>query len=206
MRIPLLATLMLTGGIAAAQAQPTLSRIDALFDLSTPEAAVETFVETFAAADYLATYFVLDPAAHQVVMWAIQRFDFSGLTSMEATAMMEPTFPVALEHAVDLEAPMLTPDLYQSFIFVMSKSDQADAHLIDFRGGGSLFGSALTIMSVGEPFAAEGRTRTWVETEVDGEGHVRFLLQESPAGRWRVLSIIARPGESDEAGFLPVRN
>ena len=208
MRLPFLATLVLTSGVAAAaHAQPALSRIDRLFDLSTPEAAVEAYVEAFAADDFLAAYFILDPLAHEMVLRANLLFEFSQLTRLDGRTIMDPVgFPVALEHASDLEAPMVTHDIYQYFIFVMSKSDRADAHLIDFPGGGSLFGSEITIVSVGEPFEDDRRTRAWVDTDVPGEGPVRFLLQQSPAGRWRVLSITARPGETDEAVFLPVRD
>lgn len=61
----------------------------------------------------------------------------------------------------------------------------------------------LTVVAVGEPIVVDGRMRAEVDSEVAGEGPVRFLLQQSPAGRWRVLSIVARPAPPTKPPSCP---
>ena len=182
------------------------SRIEAIFDLSSPELGVAAYVDAFADNDYVAAFFLLDPQAHERFMVAMQRFQLGHFSGIDFDQIdRDDMAGLPTEYAEDIERPSISYNAMQMFAFYMALADREDAHLISFDGNVGLFGDALTIESTGTPFTEDGRQRAWVETTVQNEGPVRFLMQESPSGRWRVLSIVARPGADDEAVFLPPR-
>jgi hypothetical protein len=200
MRVIFASLLVAAVATAAVPALAEPSRVEAVFELSTPEAAVEAYADAFADDDFLAVFLMLDPMAHELIerASAILRLDL--FSRLDPSMMTRDHTAGANEYAFDPERPWLGPDVLQQFIYLMVMADGQDAHLVDFDGG------AMSPVAADEPFTEDGRTRTWVDATVGGEGPVRFLLQQSPAGRWRILSIVARPGAPDEAVFLPTEH
>lgn len=189
----------------ALEASAQTSRLDQALDLTSPQAAVETYAAAFADDDYAAVFLVLAPQAQDEFLRAMHMFKFETFSRLEPMSMDDYASDAAAEYASDPDKPMLGPTIMQTFNYLMHAADAGGAHLIDF-GAGGLFGETLTIESVGDTFTVDGWSRTWVETELAGEGPVSFLLQQSPEGRWRVLSIVAHAGSDHETVFLPVRD
>ncbi|MEZ5667730.1 MAG: hypothetical protein R3F55_09930 [Alphaproteobacteria bacterium] len=179
---------------------PLVSRIETALDLSTPEATVATFAETFADDDYVAVYFALDPTARYVFMRSLSmlRMDLlltPGLDGAAVRAIMD-DLRGPYDSALEQDKPWVGPDVFVAFQSLMDSADRAGALAIELDG-------ALTIDAVGPSQTIDGASEVVVETTVAYEGPVRFILREAPSGRWRVVSVIARPGAADEVTFLP---
>ncbi len=189
-----------TGYAAAAMASPPMSRVEQVLDLSTPEAAVQTYSEVFAEDDFIAAYFALDPTARMRFMMHVQRFQFDDYLDPDADQdLKRQAFDAQFgpyEHPMDYERPFLGIDVFHSFQVILWSADQLGIHAIDFAG-------PVEVQSVDEITQGDGARQVVVHAVDTNEGPVAFLLRESPAGRWRVDSIVARPEMADEAFFLP---
>lgn len=199
------ATVLLAACLAAPALAfgPPQSRLEAALDLSTPEAAAITYSEVFADNDFIAAYFVLDPMARERFAMAVARLQLDYF--MAADADLDDKLAAfdgdghlgPYEHATRQDSPIQSNDVFHLFQVALWGADQYRIHAIDFAG-------PVTVDKAGQPFDDDGHARAIVYAEDSHEGRIRFLLQASPAGRWRVLAITARPGAVDEVEFLPM--
>lgn len=177
-----------------------MSRFDQMLDLSTPEASVRTYSEVFAEDDFIAAYFALDPTARMRFMMQVQRFQFDGILDPEADRDLKmQAFDAQFgpyEHPLDYDKPFIGIDVFHSFQIILWSAGQLGIHAIDFAG-------PVEVQSVDEITEGDGARQVVVHAVDANEGPVSFLLRESPAGRWRVASIVVRPETADEAFFLP---
>jgi len=185
----------------AAEAGPPLSRVEAVLDLSTPEAAVQTYADAFAANDFIAVYLALSPAARERFSIGVARLLLDDIVAADVDLDLElqlfaPAFG-PFEPAAEQSSPIVSFDSFHVFEVALWNADQFGIHVIDLAG-------PPAVVSVGEPVDRDGTKEVVVETIDDREGPVRFVLQETPSGRWRIRTVIARPGADDEAVFLGV--
>jgi hypothetical protein len=157
--------------------------------LSTPEAAVETFLDLFQRGDYAGMYLVFTAETQR--SWRIVarvNFDYG--------------FWVQRDHAEDIvreinelytegneEHDTFVANLY--FHEIMLLAEERDAFLIDLRGD-------FTIISTSESVTVTGRPSVDVVVEGDTiESLVTFRMVQAPSGRWRVFQVIEPNGNEE---------
>ncbi len=152
-------------------------------DLSTPGTAAETFVEAFAADDFMTVWMTFDHFAQQEIRNAIQLLQYRRVVRSDL-------IPDLGERLADQFSAAITETVDMWYIFdrLMLVADANDAFLIDLTRPRSLQ-PAETSPAVGADVIAE----------LEGiEGEVTIRLSESPSGRWRVHQVIVPGGNEDQ--------
>lgn len=190
--LTLLLTMAMTAVAVTAQEDDAPRTAYEALDLSTPEAAVETFVEAFVTQNYPVVYWVFAPDAQDVVFRALATFQFERLFVMDE----ERSFDAPVVQAIPLLSEGLDAGEHSAnvgtFTFddIMLAAAEFDAFLIDLRGGVTITGSQPgEIEQVGPTVD--------VTAEVEGVGTVVFRMVRSVSGRWRVWAVVAPGGDRE---------
>lgn len=185
--LPLL--LMLAVGSLAIRAQASQPQPRTQYeglDLSSPTAAVETFVDLFQQGDYPALFLVLSAEAQS--QWRRHpalTFDYGVWfknpdETIEAVPMLNRDLP-------DEHDPSVITALFDE---VMVAAASSDNFVIDLRGEVSIIGE--------ETLPAPEVSAAIVTADVEGiDGEVTFILQQSPSQRWRVHQVVVPGGDVD---------
>ncbi len=154
-------------------------------DLSTPEAAVQTFVDAFQREDFPTVYLVFAPETQLLFQQMINRLRINYLVRGEAWADLagEITFVrEGLGHGEQSDG-----EIWFLFDEMMLAAKKHDGLLIDLSG-------TVTIQSAQE---SETLLEDYdglvidVIAAVDGiEGDVTFRMVQAPSGRWRVYQVL----------------
>jgi hypothetical protein len=151
-------------------------------DLSTPDAAAETFVNAFARDDFMTVWLVLDPQAQFAFQQYANFLEHDRLIRVEVVDDLQGQ----LQEVWAPDNPDRSIDAWYLFDQIMLIADRNDAFVIDLSGTVALGEST----SVGD--SAE------VPAEVDGiPGTVVIRLTGSSSGRWRVHQVVV-PGGDEE--------
>lgn len=164
------------------------------FDLSTPEAAVFTFVDRFQSRDYVGLFMIFAPQTQIAVDRSFVNFALDNLIQAETgLAEMVDAYTVGFDHKETEHGPFANT----MFDEIMLYAEERDAFLIDLRGEVEILRSEeSTIQDDDEEFTAVD-----VFASVEGiDSEVTFRMVQSPSGRWRVLQVIT-PGGDER--FLP---
>jgi hypothetical protein len=176
--IAVLSLVALLTTTAAAQAPRT--PFDRL-DLATPQSAVARFVAAYRGRDYVTVFWILSPQSQNAWIEAFQTFNLGQLTG---------PLPADLRSTV-----------MQAAIPPMAEWDQTDTSwLFDHL--------MVTVESVGalplrlpeQGTAGESLSRADGTATVgfgSGPGAVKFRLVRSPAGQWRVSSVVGAGGNPE---------
>ena len=176
-----------------------------LLNLSTPEAAVTTFIDLFQSRDYAGAFLVFAPEAQDAFYRAIN------LLALERAVVVLSQEEIAdayrdllgFDHTETEQSTSNAPYLFDAF---MLYAEQNDAFLVDLRGEFEILGtedSTVPARRIAEESdddddAPLPAVDVIVSTEQHGE--VRFRMVQVPSGRWRIYQVIV-PGGDEE--WLP---
>ena len=191
-RTLLLLTLMSIVVVFVAAAQETTpeprTQYDS-FDLSTPEAAVTTFIDLFQRGDYAGVFLIFAPETqHNWRLVPVTTFDYSFWVQSEyaeeiVTEVSHLFREGNSEHDVSIAE--------QYFHEIMVRAEERDAFLIDLSGD-------FTIISTSESVTLTGHPSVDVVVEGDTiESLVTFRMVQAPSGRWRVFQVIEPNGNEE---------
>jgi hypothetical protein len=185
--------------VSAQQAEPR-TQYEA-FDLSTPEAAVQTFVDTFHKRDYAGLFLIFAPETQMAWRRALSVFRFEYLVDPSAVDAFMDAFAVGFDHSDVEHSPDLSNYLFDQ---VMLFAEESDTFLIDLRGDVDILRSEeTTIPARNDPEDVHDDDNpplpaVNVITSVEGiDGEVTFRMVPTPSGRWQVLQVIV-PGGDEE--------
>lgn len=152
-------------------------------DLGSPEAAVATFTEAFAADDFMTVWLALDSEAQFRFQQYFNLLEYDGFIRTDAV----PGFQDELRRIFDLDTMEMSYDGWYVFDQVMLLADRHGAFPIDLSGKVTLGDARI-----------EGESAA-LTASVTGIGDgVEFRLERSPSGRWKVLQVLL-PGGDPEA-------
>ena len=152
-------------------------------DTSTPEGAVEVFVDAFADDDFVGVWGGLDDEAQFIFTQLFNLGDFDRLVDVSAIPNFQSEFMDVFSIG-ETEAP--TPDSF-AFEELMLIADPHDAFLIDLSSG-----SATPRHGTGDG------DRMDLFADVDGiEGEVLFRLTQDGQGVWRINQVEVQDGDLD---------
>jgi hypothetical protein len=192
-------TLLLASSLVYAQEDATPRTQYESFDLSTPEAAVTTFVDLFQNRDYAGLFVVLAPEAQSDWYAAINRFRYEFIIEASASeglidAMGE---VIGFDHTETEQHPNNIPYLFDS---VMLYAEEQDAFPIDLRGEVEILRTEESIVPA--PSSAEDSDDDEtplpaidVIVSTEDQGELRFRMVQVPSGRWRVYQVIVPGGD-----------
>ncbi|MBL8161788.1 MAG: hypothetical protein JNJ61_07360 [Anaerolineae bacterium] len=159
------------------------------FDLSTPEAAVTTFVDTFHARDYAGLFLIFHPLAQQNwIRYAAVTFDYSGWFNADGDtlqALVSQVFDAFDEGVAEHDVSLTT----YRFDAAMILAEENNVLPVDLRGVVKQLNTEMLDNMEGTAAA-----RITVEVE-EIEGEVVFVLLQSPSGRWRVYQVLLPNGD-----------
>lgn len=199
--IILLLASMLSFGVALGQETTSPRTQYESFDLSTPEAAVETFVDVFQHGDYAGLFLILSPEAQHQFQLAFNIFRYEWLIDSAVSA----SFTDALEDIVGFdhtEAEHSAANLAYLFDSIMLYAEENDAFLIDLRGEVEILRTEDSTIPAADRAGASGGDdgalpAVDVVASTEREGELRFRMVQVPSGRWRVYQVIV-PGGDEE--------
>jgi hypothetical protein len=170
------------------------------FDLSTPEVAVQTFVDAFHQRDYAGLFLMFAPQTQTEWQGSISAFNIDQIIDPIATDKLLDNFAFGFNHTETEHSPHLNDYLFDS---IMLLSEEWDAFLIDLRGDVEILRSEdNTIPAYDDPeLANDDETPLSVVdviTAVEGvEGEVTFRMVPTPSGRWQVMQVILSGGDEE---------
>ncbi len=194
---------LLFGHIAATQlrAQDTPPRTQyESFDLSTPEAAVRTFVDLFQRRDYAGAFLIFAPQTQSAWRRGISMFDFDALIQPDAGDELFDNIAIGFNHTQVEHSVDVTNYLFDS---IMLFAEERDAFLIDLRGDVEILRQEdTTIEAYDDPEDGDDDETPLpavdVIASVEGiQGEVSFRMVPTPSGRWQILQVIV-PGGDEE--------
>lgn len=157
-------------------------------DLSSPEAAVQTFVDAFQQEDYFTVYMILDRVAQFSFFQSIRSADYKRLFDVTYREEIFATVPLFAE---GVDAMEHSPDGIFIFDDLMLAASDYDALLIDLRGEVRIIKS----VPVEVIFDDESQPGNDIYAEVKGiTGQLIFRTVQAPSGRWRVRQVIVPGG------------
>ena len=184
------------GSVLTAQDAPR-TYYDSL-DLSTPEAAVQTFVDAFQRRDYAGVFLIFAPQTQLYWIGQIQRFGEDNVVDPKAADAVREGFTFGFNHTEAEHSPNLDNYLFDE---VMLLAEEYDGFLIDLRGVVEIVRSEdTTIPPYGHAEDTDDDETPLpavnVFTTVEGiDGEVIFRMVQSPSGRWQVLQVIEPGGD-----------
>jgi hypothetical protein len=146
-------------------------------DLSSPEAAVETFTDAFARDDFMTVWMVLDPFAHVRLSRSLNLLQYSEVVGPDATDDLQDW----MHNEFSFETMEGLGELLW-FDQLMLIADRNDAFLVDLSG-------TVEIGTV----AVEDHEAV-VTAEVEGQGTVEFFLTVPSSGRWKISRVFVPVG------------
>jgi hypothetical protein len=170
------------------------------FDLSTPEAAVQTFVDTFQQRDYAGLFLILAPQSQIAWGQVFTRFSFERIIAPEAVDALMDSIDFGFNHTETEHSPQVTSYLFDD---IMLFAEEHDAFLIDLRGEVQILRSEDNTIPAFHHAEEDDEDETPlpvedVITSVEGiEGEVTFRMVPTPSGRWQVMQVIV-PGGDEE--------
>jgi hypothetical protein len=182
-----------------AQETPSRTQYES-FDLSTPEVAVQTFVDTFQRRDYAGLFLIFAPQTQTAWQRSISVFNLDQLIDPSAVDKLLDNFAVGFNHTQVEHSSDLNDYLFDT---IMLLAEESDAFLIDLRGDVEILRSEdNTIPAYDDPELANDDEAPLpvvdVITSVEGvEGEVTFRMVPTPSGRWQVMQVIL-PGGDEE--------
>lgn len=166
---------------------PRLRTYYETLDLSSPEAAIHTFVEAFSRDDFPTVWLVFEPSA-QLMWWIrLSNFEHNALIqtdNWEEIQMDISTFAKGLGEGEHSEA-----DTGYSFDQFMLAARKHSAFIIDLTGPVEILSSEPSVTRQDDP-AIDVTVR--IEST---EEEVVFRMVQSPSGRWRVYKVFVPGGE-----------
>jgi limonene-1,2-epoxide hydrolase len=162
-------------------------------NLSTPEAAIETFVQAFQRRDFVTVYLILAPAAQQVLVVNREIRDVLGRDS--AIAMTSPEGPseeFLRAWTRQLQTREHIYDTLHNYDLMLATAAGYSALQIDLPG-------EVVTVSTSNSLTTSGQPALDVTTRVDGiDGVVVFRMVQSPSEKWRVFQVIWPSGDESE--------
>lgn len=157
-------------------------------DLSSPESAIQTFVEAFSKDDFPTVWLILDGSAQFIWAQRLRLFEYNALIqadNWEVLRMDISTFAQGLGEGEHSEAD--TGYVFDQFMLAARKHS---AFLIDLTGPVEILSSEPSVTRQGDP-AVDVMARIQ-----SIEDQVVFRMVQSPSGRWRVYKVFV-PGRGD---------
>jgi hypothetical protein len=191
-------TLLLVSSLVYAQDAAPRTQYES-FDLSTPEAAVITFIDLFQNRDYAGLFLILAPEAQSDWYAAINRFRYEFIIYASASeglidAMGE---VIGFDHTETEQHANNIPYLFDS---VMLYAEEQDAFPIDLRGQVEILRTEES--TVPAPSSAEDSDDDEtplpaidVIVSTEDQGELRLRMVQVPSGRWRVYQVIVPGGD-----------
>jgi hypothetical protein len=187
--------------VASVTAQETAPRTQyESFDLNTPEAAVQTFVDTFQQRDYAGLFLILAPQSQLAWGQVFTRFSFERIIAPEAVDALMDSIDFGFNHTETEHSPQVTSYLFDD---IMLFAEEHDAFLIDLRGEVQILRSEDNTIPAFHHAEENDEDETPlpvvdVITSVEGiEGEVAFRMVPTPSGRWQVMQVSVPGGDKE---------
>ena len=156
-------------------------------DLSSPESAIQTFIDAFSRDDFPTVWLILDRSAQFVWLQRITVFEYDDLIqtdNWEEMKMDITTFAKGLNEGERSEA-------HTSYTFdqFMLAARRHSAFRIDLTGSFEILSSEPSIT------IQDNQSIDVVVRMEKLEGEVIFRMVQAPSGRWRVYKVFVPGGE-----------
>lgn len=156
--------------------------------LDSPEAAVETFAESFQKQDFFTVFLVLSPSTQIRVENNINTLNYKELIDVENLAEAEEMLANTPQFQLMSEWEHLGSVSIYLFDSIMLAAGQNSNFLIDLSGDTSILNS--------EPRSDGSEVDVFANVEgIDGD--IIFRTEQAPSGRWRIKQVIVPGGNED---------
>jgi hypothetical protein len=170
------------------------------FDLSTPEAAVTTFIDLFQSRDYAGAFLIFAPESQGAWQSAINLIAVERIIQVESREQVMDALGeiIGFDHTETEQGVTNSPYLFDT---IMLYAEQTNAFLIDLRGEVEIVGtedSTVLPRRNAEDTSDDESPLPAVDVIVaTDQGEIRFRMVQVPSGRWRVYQVIV-PGGDEE--------
>lgn len=187
-------TLVLTGSSCAGtprqqEVEPTPRTYYETLNLSSPESAIQTFVDAFSRDDFPTVWLILDGSAQFIWTQQIRLLEFGALIQADNLREVMMDMPIFANELGEGEHS----GAHASYVFdqFMLAGRKHSAFLIDLTGPVEILSSEPSTTRRDDPAID-------VSVKVEGtEEKVVFRMVQAPSGRWRVHKVFV-PGGEDE--------